>query len=76
MQILRESFYIFKTRWKEIQILERLFPVIRKNSKNLPYYKWLEEEAFEYLAMKIIFLRRLLYLDDKGEWFEFWEVFC
>ncbi len=56
--------------------MERLFPVIRKNSKNLPYYKWLEEEAFEYLAMKIIFLRRLLYLDDKGEWFEFWEVFC
>lgn len=76
IQILRESFYIFKTRWKEIQILERLFSVVRKNSKTLPYYKWLDEGTFEDLAMKIISLRRLLYLDDKGEWFEFWEVFC
>lgn len=74
--IFRESVYLLKLRWKEIRILERLFPIVRKKSQKLPYYKWLDEEPFESLAMKIISLRRLIGLDNKGEWFEFWEVFC
>lgn len=73
-QVLRETFYLFKNRFKEIQILERLFPVLRKKKKNLPYEEWFHSFSLYTLGRDIITLKRLL--DYRDDWFEFWEDLC
>jgi len=79
-QLVREVFYLFKTRWKEIQILERLYPIVRSKNKKLPYHKWLNSWDLSDLGMNIVALRRLLYpqleKEEGAKWFEFWQVFC
>jgi len=73
-QVLRESFYLLKNRFKEIQILERLFPVLRKKKKNLPYEEWFNSFSLYTLGRDIITLKRLL--NNQDNWFEFWEDLC
>jgi len=78
-RLIREVFYLLKLRWKEIQILERLFPILRSKRKKLPYPRWLDSSKYFSLAINIVSLKRLLYpeLEEKhGKWFEFWETFC
>jgi len=78
-RLVRNLFYLLKTRWKEIKVLEHLYPLLRTKRKKLPYPRWLDDERFLSLAINIISLKRLLYpeLEEKhGKWFEFWEVFC
>lgn len=73
-QVLRESFYLFKNRFKEIQILERLFPILRKKKKDLPYEEWFNSFSLFRLGRDIITLKRLLNYQDN--WFEYWETLC
>ena len=69
---LRESFYLLKIKFKEIQVLEKLFLILRKKEKKLPYEKWLYQT--KKLGISIISLKRLL--KNKNNWFEFWEFLC
>ena len=73
-QVLRKSFYLLKNRFKEIQVLERLFPILRKKKKDLPYEEWFNSFSLYTLARDIITLNRLL--NDQDNWFEFWENLC
>ena len=75
--LIREVIYLAKYKFREIQILERLFPILRSKRKKLPYPKWFDKHTT--LTASIFALKRLLYpeLEEKhGKWFEFWEIFC
>jgi hypothetical protein len=78
-RLIKELFHLFKARWKEIEVLEHLYPLLRTRYKKLPYPRWLEDEVHSHLAVNIVSLKRLLYPEKEekyGKWFEFWERFC
>jgi hypothetical protein len=73
----REVFYLYKSKWKEIQILERLYPILRKKKKDLPYHEWRNTFGMISFGASIVALKRLLDPSwDGGLWFEDWEIFC
>jgi len=81
-QIFREIFYLFKQKWKEILILERLFPILRTKKKLLPYHEWrdsiLSYPLLGLLGTDIVALRRLLFPEWEPDkpWYEDWVIKC